>query len=100
MKQAALAGSHAASGHGTVGIGEPTLLGGMPLILSAAEGDLIDRTGEESGLPGAVIVKCNPHGMRILLIAIHQHQRPVAIRPPHYIGRHQRIAIGVLHVTR
>ena len=70
----------------------------MPLILRAAERRNIDRACETvSGIRPAG--KRNPHPVRSLLIAIHQHDGPLPVRTLHCIRRYQFMAGAVFHVA-
>ena len=45
-------------------------------------------------------MKDDPHGMRILLVSVHNHQGPLPIRPLQSIGRNQGMTRGIVEISR
>ena len=64
-----------------MGIGPPLFPVGMPLVLRLAKSNHCDRAREECIAVSAGIVKNNPDLMRLIVIFIDDHERPLTIWP-------------------
>ena len=71
----------------------------MPLVLRLSERDHRDRAGEVVVSVVLGIVKCNPDGMRILLVLINDQERPLAVRTEQGISGDQSVAASVLNIA-
>ena len=71
----------------------------MPLILRAAKRADTNRAGKEPIGIGIRIMKDDPHRMRILLVAVHHHQRPLPIRSLKRVCGHQLMPSLILNVS-
>src|SRR5437764_13925100 len=72
----------------------------MPLILLAAKGNHVYSTGEGIVRTRGTITKINPNRMRVFLILVNNHQRPLAIGSMQRIGSHQNVSGRIEHITR
>src|SRR6202165_2921700 len=83
----------------TVGIGVALLAGGVPLILRLAERDHRHRAQEKRVAVTACIMKYDPDSMRVVVILVDQHERPLTIRALQGIARHQKVSVGVFDLA-
>src|SRR6185437_2636913 len=63
----------------------------MPFILPTAKGGNVDISGKITGTFILRIIERHLNLMRLLLIAIHQHDRPLVIWAQHRVSRHHRM---------
>src|SRR6266478_5961867 len=72
----------------------------MPLVLLLPECDPRDRPDKSTILLGIFVMKCDGDRMRVLVILVDQHERPLSIRPEHGIDRNQNMPLRVLNIAR
>src|SRR2546430_13135021 len=72
----------------------------MPLVLLAAKGNHVDWAGERILRIGSIVTKIDPNRMRVFLILVNNHQRPLAIGSTQRIGSHQNVSGRIEHITR
>lgn len=68
------------------------------MVLFAAESYYVHRAGERAIDLACAVVECNPHRVRILLIFVDQHQRPLTVGSLYCIGGHQRVSGRVVDI--
>ena len=72
----------------------------MPRVLLFTESDSCDRARKRTVVLSVVIVKLNADGVRVVIVLVDQHERPLAIRSQHCIGGYQNVAVLVFDITR
>src|SRR5207247_9124258 len=83
----------------TIGIGLATVAIRMPVVLFTSETVHADWSREKPLTARTVIMEDNPYCMRILLILVNNHHRPLFVGAEHGICRDQNVTCGISHLA-
>src|SRR2546423_2530378 len=72
----------------------------MPLVLFAAKCHHVYWTCKVTIACAGIAVKCDVHRVRTLLVLVHHHQGPLAVRPQHRVRGDEDVPGWVTDVTR
>ena len=71
----------------------------MPLVLRLAERNHRDQSGERAVGIGVGIMECDADFMRIVVVLVDEHERPLTVWTLQGVGGQQHVACNIFYVA-